>query len=84
MKVQRIQTGKANKPITVVLKKRGRKPVGGIRIILRLTPPEVKALEEKQKESGASRTELIRRAIEAAYLGKRRESDWNNTKEVRR
>ncbi len=57
--------------------KRGRRPLGGIRIILRLTPPEVKALEEKRKETGVTRTELIRRAIEAAYLGKRRASDWN-------
>ena len=58
------------------INKRGRKPVGGLRIILRLTPQEVAVLEEKQKQTGQSRTDLIRRAIDAFYFGKRRESDW--------
>ena len=76
MRGRKIRVGRVMRVEPPAPQKRGRKPVGGIRIILRLTPPEVKALEEKQKESGASRTELIRRAIEAAYLGKRRASDW--------
>ncbi len=60
------------------VKKRGRKPLGGLRIILRLTPQEVQVLGEKQKELGLSRTDLIRRAIDAYYFTKRRESDWAN------
>ncbi len=58
-------------------KKRGRKPMGGLRIILRLTPQQVLVLGEKHKETGLSRTDLIRRAIDAYYFTKRRESDWN-------
>jgi len=57
--------------------KRGRKPVGGLRIILRLTPQEVQVLDEKHKQTGHSRTDLIRRAIDAFYFSKRRESDWS-------
>ena len=59
-------------------KKRGRKPLGGMRIILRLTPQEVHILAEKQKQTGMSRTDLIRRAIGATYFTKRRSSDWDN------
>lgn len=57
-------------------RKRGRKPVGGLRIILRLTPQEVAVLDEKHKQTGHSRTDLIRRAIDAFYFSKRRQSDW--------
>lgn len=56
--------------------KRGPKPKGGIRIILRLLPDLVEALDEEQKRSGRTRTDLIQRAIEAQYLGKRRKTDW--------
>jgi hypothetical protein len=38
----------------------------------------VQVLGEKQKELGLSRTDLIRRAIDAYYFTKRRESDWAN------
>jgi hypothetical protein len=61
-------------------KKRGRKPLGGVRIILRLTPEEVQVLAEKQKQLGLSRTDLIRRAIGATYSAKRRETDWTEKK----
>jgi len=57
--------------------KRGRKPIGGKRIILRLTPEEVTALERTSKETGQTRTTLIRHAIDGAYLKKRRKSDWS-------
>jgi hypothetical protein len=57
-------------------KKRGRKSLGGLRIILRLTPQEVEMLEQKHQQTGHSRTDLIRRAIDAFYFTKRRESDW--------
>ncbi len=57
-------------------KRRGRKPLGGLRIILRLTPQEVAVLDEKHRQTGHSRTDLIRRAIDAFYFSKRRESDW--------
>jgi hypothetical protein len=59
-------------------KKRGRKPIGGMRIILRLTPEEVAVLDKRRKETGATRTTLIRHALDAAYLGKRRSTDWSD------
>jgi hypothetical protein len=62
-------------------KKRGPQPKGGIRIILRLLPDLVTALDEEQKRSGRTRTDLIQRAIESQYLGKRRKSDWEPAKE---
>jgi len=43
--------------------------LGGIRIILRLTDPEVILLNKRQKESGLTRSELIRKAIDT-YWGK--------------
>jgi len=61
-------------------KKRGPEPKGGIRVILRLLPDLVTALEEEQKRSGRTRTDLIQRAIEAQYLGKRRQTDWEPPK----
>lgn len=61
-------------------KKRGRKPLGGLRVILRLTPDEVQVLSEKHKELGLNRSDLIRRAIDAYYFTKRRESDWTKEK----
>jgi len=57
-------------------KKRGPKPLGGIRIILRLLPDEVTALDAEQQRSKRTRTELIRRAIAYTYMGKRRQLDW--------
>jgi hypothetical protein len=62
-------------------KKRGPQPKGGIRIILRLLPDLVTALDAEQKRSGRTRTDLIQRAIEAHYLGKRRKSDWEPPKQ---
>ena len=56
--------------------KRGPKPLGGIRIILRLTPSEVKLLEMRQQQTGLSRTELIRRAVDNYWTEKRQESNW--------
>jgi len=47
--------------------KRGRKPLGGLRIILRLLPFQVKLLRNIQTKTGISRTELIRRAIDKIY-----------------
>jgi hypothetical protein len=47
--------------------KRGRKPLGGLRIILRLLPFQVKLLRKIQTKTGISRTELIRRAIDSVY-----------------
>ena len=47
--------------------KRGRKPLGGFRIILRLLPFQVKLLRKIQTKTGISRTELIRRAIDSVY-----------------
>lgn len=62
-------------------KKRGPQPKGGIRVILRLLPDLVTALDAEMKRSGRTRTDLMQRAIEAQYLGKRRETDWKPTKE---
>lgn len=67
--------------MTMQRKKRGPEPKGGIRIILRLLPDLVAALEAEQKRSGRTRTDLIQRAIEAQYLGKRRKSDWEPPKQ---
>jgi hypothetical protein len=61
-------------------KKRGPQPKGGIRIILRLLPDLVTALDVEQKRSGRTRTDLIQRAIEAQYMGKRRKTDWEPPK----
>ena len=54
--------------------------MGGIRIILRLLPDLVTALDAEQKRSGRTRTDLIQRAIEAQYMGKRRKTDWEPPK----
>ena len=62
-------------------KKRGPKPLGGLRIILRLTPSEVKLLEMRQQETGLSRTELIRRAVDNYWAEKRHESNWRKPPE---
>ncbi|GEM_PF-2454414 len=56
--------------------KRGRPSIGGMRVILRLTPEEVTALQRLSKETGETRTTLIRHAIDGAYLHKRRKADW--------
>ena len=56
--------------------KRGRKSLGGLRIILRITPQEVELLEKRQKETGLSRTEMIRRAIDHFWAEKRHETNW--------
>jgi hypothetical protein len=61
-------------------KKPGPRPKGGIRIILRLLPDLVTALDAEQKRSGRTRTDLIQRAIEAQYMRKRRETDWRHPK----
>ncbi len=61
--------------------KRGPKPLGGIRIILRLLPDEVEALDAEQQRSKRTRTELIRRAIASSYMGKRRDTDWKPPKQ---
>jgi hypothetical protein len=56
--------------------KRGRKSLGGLRIILRLTPQEVELLRMRQEQTGHSRTELIRRAIDEYWADKRHNNDW--------
>ena len=61
-------------------KKRGPQPKGGIRVILRLLPDLVTELDAEMKRSGRTRTDLMQRAIEAQYLGKRRETDWKPPK----
>ena len=65
-------------------KPHGRRGFGGIRIVVHLTAEILKALEmevERQKEDRITRAELIRRAIEAQYLGKRRKTDWKPPKQ---
>jgi hypothetical protein len=57
-------------------KKRGRQSLGGLRVILRLLPSEVELLERRQKETGLTRTEMIRRAIDHYWSEKRRETNW--------
>ncbi len=61
-------------------KKRGRKSLGGLRIILRLTSQEVELLEKRQQETGLSRTEMIRRAIDHYWSEKRHETNWEPPK----
>lgn len=61
-------------------KKRGRKSLGGLRIILRLTSQEVELLERRQKDTGLSRTEMIRRAIDHYWSEKRHETNWEPPK----
>jgi len=61
--------------MTMQKKKRGPKPLGGIRIILRLLPDEIEALDKEQQRSKRTRTELIRRAVLIAYTNKRRDVD---------
>jgi metal-responsive CopG/Arc/MetJ family transcriptional regulator len=58
------------------MKKRGRKGFGGIRVVVHLTEEILKALDvevERRKADRISRAELIRRAIEARYLGRKRD-----------
>ena len=69
--------------MTMQKQKRGRKGFGGIRIMVHLTEEILKALEtevERRKDDRVTRAELIRRALEAQYLGKRRQSDWKPPK----
>ena len=61
--------------------KRGPQPKGGIRIILRLLNDHIGALEAEVKRSGRTRTDLIQRAIEAQYMGRRRQTDWKPPKQ---
>ena len=56
-------------------KKRGPKGKGGVRIIVHLWPQQIEALDDDRMKSGGSRAELIRRAIDAQYFKKRRETD---------
>ncbi|MBN1106587.1 MAG: hypothetical protein JXL84_24510 [Deltaproteobacteria bacterium] len=58
-------------------KGRGRPKLGGMRIVLHLTPDLVDALAEaKERNPRISRTELIRMSIEAMFVAnKRRNSD---------
>ena len=66
--------------MNMIKKKRGRKSLGGLRIILRLTSQEVELLERRQKETGLSRTEMIRRAIDHYWSEKRHETNWESPK----
>jgi hypothetical protein len=50
-----------------VKKKRGPKPLGGLRIILRILPYQVELLDKVQKRTGITRTQLIQRAIDTVY-----------------
>jgi len=64
--------------ITMTMKKetRGRTGFGGIRVVVHLTQEILTALEiERQKDTRVSRAELIRQAIEAKYLKKKRGDD---------
>jgi hypothetical protein len=56
--------------------KRGRKNLGGIRIILRLTPKEVELLTAGQKITNLTRTEMIREAISGYWSDRRRVTSW--------
>jgi metal-responsive CopG/Arc/MetJ family transcriptional regulator len=51
-----------------------------LRIILRLTSQEVELLEKRQQETGLSRTEMIRRAIDHYWSEKRHETNWEPPK----
>lgn len=57
--------------------KRGRKKLDGLRIILRITQKEVDLLKLRQEQTGHSRTELIRRAIDVYWADKRHSNDWS-------
>ena len=61
-------------------KKRGRKSLGGLRIILRLTSQEVELLDRRQQETGLSRTEMIRRAVDHFWSEKRHQTGWEPPK----
>jgi hypothetical protein len=61
----------------IMQKKRGPKPLGGTRVIIRLFQAELAALDAQQQKSKKTRTTLIREAIARAYMGKRRDSDWS-------
>ena len=52
-------------------KKRGRKSLGGLRIILRLTDANVSLLEERHKETRRTRSEMIRIAIDKFWSDRR-------------
>ena len=67
---------KRRNTVMTMKKKRGRKSLGGLRIILRISPQEVELLERRQKETGLTRTEMIRRAIDNYWSEKRSESNW--------
>jgi hypothetical protein len=57
-------------------RKYGPRPKGGSKILTRLLDSHLEALASEKDRSGRTRTELIQRAIEAMYMGKRRKSDW--------
>lgn len=56
--------------------KRGRKNLGGMRVILRLTPKEVELLAEGQKFTKLTRTGMIREAISGYWSDRRRVTSW--------
>ena len=57
--------------------KRGRKKKDGLRIILRIIQKEVDLLNLRQAQTGLSRTELIRRAVDIYWKEKRHRNDWS-------
>ena len=54
------------------------------RIHVYLTREELSALDRKQRETGADRSQLIRRAIDREYLGRARFSKADRLRIVRR
>lgn len=63
--------------------KRGRKGFGGIRVMVHLTQEILDALDKSVKANEAdrlTRAELIRRSLEATYLGRRRKADTTDRK----
>lgn len=63
----------------VMKTRRGRKGFGGVRVMVHLTQEIIDALEaevERRKGDRISRAELIRRAIEFRYMGRKRDSDF--------
>jgi len=52
-------------------KKRGRKSLGGLRIILRLTDANVSLLEERRKGTKFTRSQMIRMAVERCWSDRR-------------
>ena len=56
--------------------KRGRKNLGGMRVILRLTPKELELLTAGQAITKLTRTEMIREAISGYWSDRRRVTSW--------